>query len=279
MGGGRDKDGSPIYRRRNGMYERIDGKPIRRKNLAIKTITERITLNQTSKYEKFLNMNDEEKKQFVNNATGSLIEGVLVYDYEFGKDEDGLGYDMSKLPEKLQIGGSSETQLLVYALDLNDKPTVLDHDNFVQYVQDNGLTDEDIFTRSTHNKETLTNWIYDDLNYIGGRFGGNKYGNGTYFAQTGGTEFSKFGNNSINAVLKPNAKILDASKKWDIYNSLSETLQKAIGYWDGGFGEPLSMMATILGYDAIRIPNGGGRGKDYLCVINRSALIVDEKIF
>lgn len=29
MGGGRDKNGVPIYRRRNGMYERVDGKPIK----------------------------------------------------------------------------------------------------------------------------------------------------------------------------------------------------------------------------------------------------------
>ena len=29
MGGGRTKDGTPIYRRRNGVYQRIDGKPVR----------------------------------------------------------------------------------------------------------------------------------------------------------------------------------------------------------------------------------------------------------
>ncbi len=45
MGGGRTKDGTPIYRRRNGKYERIDGKPIRHRISSSFIITNQLSIN------------------------------------------------------------------------------------------------------------------------------------------------------------------------------------------------------------------------------------------
>ena len=46
MGGGRDKNGSPIYKRVNGIYVRLDGKPVKHRNQ--KKIDEIITIKSNS---------------------------------------------------------------------------------------------------------------------------------------------------------------------------------------------------------------------------------------
>ena len=57
MGGGRDKSGTAIYRRRNGVYERLDGQPI---NHRVKTQPEeksfRDKINETSNYAEFIDV-------------------------------------------------------------------------------------------------------------------------------------------------------------------------------------------------------------------------------
>lgn len=48
MGGGRDKAGTAIYRRRNGVYERIDGKPINHRFKAV-AITDKMEISELPK--------------------------------------------------------------------------------------------------------------------------------------------------------------------------------------------------------------------------------------
>ncbi len=49
MGGGRTKDGTPIYRRRNGKYERIDGKQIRHRMSSTIDVTDSMMINPRSR--------------------------------------------------------------------------------------------------------------------------------------------------------------------------------------------------------------------------------------
>lgn len=211
------------------------------------------TTKRSEKLEQYMNASDWDK--YVTIATADIR--------------------MDELPKSLQYppGVESLTQKIVYALELNDKPTILSSKEFDEYLKSNNVRDENILSRSV-NADTvfsLENWMHEDLNYISGRVGGSANGEGQYFAYNFGKPTGYGGTNpkTIRAVFKPDAKIATKDDLMQAFNDMPEDVRVYIG---GNIYQNPSVVALLAGYDAISIGN-------YVTVINRSAVIVDENIF
>ena len=209
-------------------------------------------------YDVFMKMSDEEKGKFISESVNK---------------------GMNRLPERLQVGGESRTQQLVYDLGLNDKPTVMSKVEFNKYMQDNNLTTDDLLTRSFDDANAMKDWMNADENYISGRFGGSDMGAGQYFAKTGG-ENSGYGNHSVNALLNPEkVKAVNFYALLNKFNSLSPEEKKpyinpkyADLFGDGMASPDVSVYALSLGYNVITYG-------DYYNIIDRSAVIICDEFF
>ena len=205
------------------------------------------------KYDTFMKMSAEEKGKFI---------------------EESVNKSVYRLPEKLQVGGNSRTQQLVYDLELNDKPIVMSNDTFEKYISDNNLSVDDVLTRSFDNIEAMRDWISDDENYISGRFGGSMMGAGQYFAKKKG-ENTGYGKHTVKAVFNPETvKSIGMSDLMQQWRSLSQEEQKPFLRKGKKFldGADLSIYAISQGYNVIM------QGK-YVNVIDRSALIICDEFF
>ena len=92
------------------------------------------------------------------------------------------------------------TQKFVYASGANGMPTVLDDTQFSQFMKANNISQSDVMARSVGGADYTINNVhvhlspdqitqmmkYSQLNYVGGKHGGNVYGSGTYFDKNGG---------------------------------------------------------------------------------------------
>ena len=182
---------------------------------------------------------------------------------------------------------SDATQKFVYAAGLNEKPLVLDDAAFAKYMKDNGIRQSDVLARSTGGANYTVNGTtirlsaqqvtdltkYGELNYVGGKHGGQVYGAGTYFDRNGGkpTGYASGGQTMI-GVLSKNAKTISKSQLQ------SQTAQwarshpqfaKAVGSFSNSNA---SIYALAQGYNVITDGYGG-----YHNVIDRSALVLKAK--
>lgn len=209
---------------------------------------------QNDKFTEFLNMTNQEKADYLKNV---------------------FNMDFNSLPSELQAGGEveAETQKLVYALGLNDKPTVMSKSEFDNYLKENNMSDKDIITRSVNNDKVLESWMDSDLNYVGGRGGKSFYGSGTYFAHTYGNK-TQYGKYSMNAVIKKDAKIVSTDVLTNIMKSTPQEIKDVIGKMPfGKFGKK-SIYALMAGYQGILDPQ-----TKYVTIIDRSAVVVNKDIF
>lgn len=182
---------------------------------------------------------------------------------------------------------ADQTQAFVFAAGLNEMPTVLDDADFAQFMQDNNISNSQILSRSV-NPITYTNangssitmkasdvidmLKYSRLNYIGGKVGGQAYGAGTYFDQTGGSS-TGYGKATAIAVLNPKtAKVITDSQlstKARAFAQSHPQFAKAAGAYDTSFhNNNMSIYALAMGYNVIKESTGG-----YHNVIDRSALV------
>lgn len=192
------------------------------------------------------------------------------------------------------------TQKFVFQAGLNDKPTVLDANDFNQYLKDNNINKNTIIARSvngatyqnqqgynvTYTAQQVQDMLmYSKLTYIGGKQGGQAYGAGAYFAMVGDNGGTGYGSNTAVAVLNPKtAKIIDdysLSRKAKSFAQSHPKFDKAVG---GFNGRNQSIWALAMGYNVITdhsATNGkyirtGSRGQatgDYYNIIDRSALV------
>ncbi len=184
------------------------------------------------------------------------------------------------------------TQKFVYQAGLNALPQVLDAAAFQQFMQDNGISQSQIIARSVNPIQfnamgvnfsyTAQNvadmMMYSRFNYIGGKHGGQAYGAGTYFAQTGGAN-TGYGGLTVNAVLNPaTARIISstqlASKAASFAQSHPKFAQAVGGYVGGNTkfrGNNMSIWALAMGYNVIS--DGSSSYGAYYNVIDRSALV------
>lgn len=183
-----------------------------------------------------------------------------------------------------------QTQRFVFAAGINELPTVLDDAAFKQYMIDNGIPQSQVLTRSVDPvtyknndgtavrlsaNDVIDMMKYSKLNYIGGKVGGQAYGAGTYFDQTGGRS-TGYGNTTATAVLNPaTARVIDdrtLMSKAKAFSKSHPQFTRAVGAFSTSFrNNNMSIYALAMGYNVIKDHYGG-----YHNVIDRSALVYKQ---
>lgn len=213
------------------------------------------------------------------NALTQMTDDQLTQVFNASKNVD--------MPNHLS-DANDMTQKFVYAIGLNEKPQVLDKKSFDAYLKNNNISQKDILARTTGganynvNGTTIkltpdqtTQLIKDgDLNYIGGKHGGQVYGAGTYFDKNGGRPTGYGRGNSVTmlAVLGKNAKPIT---KGQLQTQTQQWIKshpkfaQAVGSFSNSNA---SIYALAQGYNVIT----DGMGS-YHNVIDRSALVVRKE--
>ena len=173
------------------------------------------------------------------------------------------------------------TQRFVYQVGLNGLPTVMDATQFRQFMQQNNIPNSEMLSRSLNPAQTkyglpittqqmMNSFKYSELNYIGGKRGGQAYGAGTYFDMNGGRN-TGYGRDTMNAILNPaTARVIDYATLHSRAIRFAQSHPKTARAI-GGFGSNNNeaVYALMLGYNVIR-------GGSYHNVIDRSAVIVRD---
>lgn len=176
------------------------------------------------------------------------------------------------------------TQKFVYASGANGMPTVLDDTQFSQFMKANNISQSDVMARSVGGADYTINNVhvhlspdqitqmmkYSQLNYVGGKHGGNVYGSGTYFDKNGGRNTGYANGATAIAVLNP--KTAHVISKNTLQNQIPAWATKhpkfvaAVGR--KVTSDNISIYALAMGYNVIRSDYN-----DYHNVIDRSALV------
>lgn len=185
---------------------------------------------------------------------------------------------------------SDETQKFVYANGLNKKPTVLDNASFDNFLKTNKISDDEILIRevdgvSFSSKGVTYNYTANDItdmfktsdiNYIGGKRGGQVYGAGTYFGMAGRNGSTGYGSGvTMMAVLNPKtAKVISRNNidsEWSKFTRNKPKLSKI-----STSSSTYSIRALMMGYNVITsaLNNKNKSYGDYYNIIDRSAVVV-----
>lgn len=176
---------------------------------------------------------------------------------------------------------ADKTQKFVYMAGVNGKPQVLDRQSFDQYMKNNNIPRSQIMARTTGGANYTVNGTnirlsdnqvcdlikYGDLNYVGGKHGGQLYGGGTYFDMNGGRPTGYNGRATMLAVLSPSARTID---KYQLASQTSRWARshpkfaKAVGSFNNSNA---SIYALAQGYNVIT-------GGSYHNVIDRTAIVM-----
>ena len=188
------------------------------------------------------------------------------------------------------------TQRVVVQAGINEKPLVLDQNEYNQFLQDNNIPTFNQLARSVGGNSytnadgtqvdlkanQITDIIkYSRMNYIGGRHGGNVLGDGTYFDQNGGHvssytqnggsgKYSSTSDTIIGALNPKTARVINnrslrtQATSWA--NSHPQTA-RAIGSYNS---DTMSTYALCMGYNVI------SDGSGYHNVLDRSALVLKK---
>lgn len=178
------------------------------------------------------------------------------------------------------------TQKFVYMAGVNAKPQVLDKASFDQYLKDNNIPRNQVMSRSTGGANYTVNGTtirlspsqvtdltkYGELNYVGGKHGGQVYGAGTYFDMNGGGNTGYASGATMIGVLSPSAKVISKNQ---LKNQTAQwarshpNFARAVGSFNNSNA---SIYALAQGYNVIKSDYGG-----YHNVIDRSALVMQSQ--
>lgn len=174
-----------------------------------------------------------------------------------------------------------QTQKFVYQVGLNGAPQVMDQQQFTQFMQQNNIPNSQIMARSIKPNFPLTaqqiadTFKYSELNYVGGKHGGQVSGAGTYFDMNGGHNTGYGNGATIKAIYNPaTARVISYSALQRQAANFARTHPKfvnAVGSFSYGKGGNASIYALAMGYNAI---SGGPVSSTYQNIIDRSAVIV-----
>ena len=177
------------------------------------------------------------------------------------------------------------TQSFVYAAGLNAKPMVLDKAAFNQYLSDNGIPRSQILSRSTGGADYVVNGtrikmspqqvtllIKDgELNYVGGKHGGQAHGAGTYFDMNGGRNTGYANGATMIGVLNPKTARPISHRQLDsavvAWSKSHPKANRAIGGYNS---RTASIYASCMGYNVIT-------NNTYHNVIDRVALVMQKE--
>lgn len=177
---------------------------------------------------------------------------------------------------------NNPTQKFVYAAGVNEKPLVLDQAAFDQYLKDNNIPSYEILARSTNGANYTVNGTnmrlsptqttdlikYGSLNYVGGKHGGDVYGNGTYMDMNGGQNTGYGRGTTMIGVLSPTARTINKQQllnKIPAFSQKNPKFARAVG---SPTNNKLSIYALAMGYNVITSSGG------YHNIIDRSALVL-----
>ena len=174
-----------------------------------------------------------------------------------------------------------QTQRFVYQVGLNGAPTVLDQQSFNQFMQQNGIPRRQIMSRSVDGNGPYTaqqianTFKYSELNYIGGKHGGQASGAGAYFDMNGGGGTGYGTGALITAVYNPQtARVIDfhaLQRNARSFAASHPKFARAVGSFSTGHNGNASIYALAMGYNAI---SGGPVSSTYQNIIDRSAVVV-----
>ena len=179
-----------------------------------------------------------------------------------------------------------QTQKFVYQVGLNGAPTVLDQQQFDQFLQQNNIPRAQVMARSVRDNGLykaqlqVDSFKYSELTYIGGKIGGQASGAGTYFDMNGGhsTGYGGYGSQgsaTMLAVYNPKtARVIDFNalrRKAIAFANSHPKFARAVGGFTAGSNGNASIYALAMGYNAI---SGGPVSPTYQNVIDRSAVVV-----
>ena len=194
---------------------------------------------------------------------------------------------------------SDATQKFTYANGLNAKPTVLSDADFDNYIKQNKIGSNEYLLREVDPVRFNSNGVSfalsadditdmfktSDINYIGGKRGGQAYGAGTYFAMGGFNHVTGYGSGADGVGHKTMVAVFDKSKAKAIYKGsissewarFSATHSKTASAVNNLSGRTDSIKALLMGYNVITSQSNGslkGSNDEYYNVIDRSALVV-----
>ena len=239
-------------------------------------------------------MNPANANQTPNDQNTPVQPGALTNLSQMSDDDLAQLVNDSKnaiMPNHL-ADADDPTQKFVYQAGLNALPQVLDSASFQQFMQDNNISQAQILARSvkpiqfnamgvnfSYSAQNVADMMmYSKFNYIGGKHGGQAYGAGTYFAQTGGAN-TGYGGLTVNAVLNPaTARVISDTQLARQAAAFAKTHPKFAravgGYVSSGSkfrGNNMSIWALAMGYNVIY--DGTNDSSTYYNVIDRSALV------
>lgn len=192
------------------------------------------------------------------------------------------------------------TQKFVFANQLNAKPTVLSDSDFDDYVKMNKIGKNEYLLREVDPVSFKSNGIQynysaddvtdmfktSDINYIGGKYGGQVYGAGSYFAMGDFNHRTNYGSGADGVGHKTIVAVFDKSKarvisyrdiggEWAKFSKSNPRTASAVGGLSTKNSD--SIKALLMGYNVITSDSTGsitGRKNTYYNVIDRSALVV-----
>ena len=239
-------------------------------------------------------MNPANANQTPNDQNTPVQPGALTNLSQMSDDDLAQLVNDSKnaiMPNHL-ADADDPTQKFVYQAGLNALPQVLDSASFQQFMQDNNISQAQILARSvkpiqfnamgvnfSYSAQNVADMMmYSKFNYIGGKHGGQAYGAGTYFAQTGGAN-TGYGSLTVNAVLNPaTARVISDTQLARQAAAFAKTHPKFAravgGYVSSGSkfrGNNMSIWALAMGYNVSY--DGTNDSSTYYNVIDRSALV------
>lgn len=110
MGGGRDKSGVAIYRRRNGVYERLDGRPIKHRNRNNEKPATLKNFDGNVEWAKsWYDERSEREKRFIDEGIAAIKEYIQKAEFRIRVSETAMQgiLNSGEIWNQLQVGTSN----------------------------------------------------------------------------------------------------------------------------------------------------------------------------
>ncbi len=196
--------------------------------------------------------------QTATQATATLAQIAAMTDYELAQAViASRNVDMPNFLNDVP----DQTQKFVYQVGLNGAPTVMDQAQFDQFRRQNNIPRSQIMARSVNSngpysaQQIADTFKYSELNYIGGKYGGQVTGAGTYFDMNGGGNTGYGSGTTITAIYNPQtARVIDfydLRRQAASFERSHPKFAAAVGSFARGRGGNVSIYALAMGYNAI----------------------------
>lgn len=223
-------------------------------------------------------LNPSDALQTAAQATATLAQIAAMTDDQLAQAViDSRTVDMPNFLNDIP----DQTQKFVYQVGLNGAPQVMDQQQLNQFMQQNNIPNSQIMARSVNANFPLTaqqiadTFKYSELNYVGGKMGGQMSGAGTYFDMNGGSSTGYGSGATIKAIYNPaTARVIDyhaLKRQAATFARTHPKFARAVGAFTNGKNGNASIYALAMGYNAI---SGGPVSSSYQNIIDRSAVIV-----